>query len=43
MAMNLPPMIWGAHYNYVEDAMLLILASGKYNPDDHIRAYDDVP
>jgi len=36
-----PPMIWAVEYKYSEDAVLLVLASHKYDSDDYIRSYDD--
>jgi acetyltransferase-like isoleucine patch superfamily enzyme/dTDP-4-dehydrorhamnose 3,5-epimerase-like enzyme len=36
----LPPMIWGIQYKYTKDAVLLVLASDLYDPDDYIRDYD---
>lgn len=37
----IPPMVWGIQYKYTEDAVLMVLASDIYNPDDYIRDYDD--
>ncbi|AUH33073.1 WxcM-like domain-containing protein [Paracoccus tegillarcae] len=39
-ALHLPPMIWGTQYKYTEEAVLLVLASHAYDPDDYIRDYD---
>jgi hypothetical protein len=36
----LPPMIWAAQYNFSRDAVLLVLASAPYDPDDYIRDYE---
>ena len=36
----LPPMIWGVQYKHSSDAVLLVLASASYDPDDYIRDYD---
>jgi UDP-2-acetamido-3-amino-2,3-dideoxy-glucuronate N-acetyltransferase len=36
-----PPMIWGTQYKYSSDALLLVLASHRYDPDDYIRDYDE--
>jgi hypothetical protein len=36
----LPPMVWGSQYRYDADAVLLVLASHPYDPDDYIREYD---
>ena len=37
----MPPMTWGTQYNYSADAVLLVLASDPYDPDDYIRDYDN--
>lgn len=37
----IPPMIWGAQYNYSKEAVLLVFASENYDPDDYIRKYED--
>jgi dTDP-4-dehydrorhamnose 3,5-epimerase-like enzyme len=37
----LPPMVWAAQYNFSQDAVLLVLASAAYDPDDYIRDYDE--
>ncbi len=41
IGVHLPPMVWGIQYKYTEDAVLLVLASDTYNPDDYIRDYDE--
>jgi hypothetical protein len=33
-------MIWGTQYDYSQDALLLVLASDPYDPDDYIRDPD---
>lgn len=35
-----PPGVWGTQYRYTKDAVLLVLASHPYDPDDYIRDYD---
>lgn len=40
MALYVPPMIWGTQYRYSSDAVLLVLASEPYDPDDYIRDHD---
>ena len=35
----LPPMVWGIQYKYTEDAVLLVLASDRYDPAGYIRDY----
>ena len=39
-ALHLPPMIWGTQYKYTKDAVLLVLASHRYDADDYIRDYE---
>jgi acetyltransferase-like isoleucine patch superfamily enzyme/dTDP-4-dehydrorhamnose 3,5-epimerase-like enzyme len=34
------PGIWGIQYKYSKDAVLLVLASHRYNSDDYIRDYN---
>jgi hypothetical protein len=41
LALHLPPMIWGVQYKYSADAVLLVLASDVYRPEDYIRDYDE--
>jgi acetyltransferase-like isoleucine patch superfamily enzyme/dTDP-4-dehydrorhamnose 3,5-epimerase-like enzyme len=36
-----PPRIWRVHYKYSPDAMLLVLASDVYKPEDYVRNYED--
>lgn len=36
-----PPMIWGVQYKFSPDAVLLVLASERYDPNDYIREYDE--
>jgi hypothetical protein len=33
-------MVWATQYNYSPDAVLLVLASDVYDPEDYIRDYD---
>lgn len=37
----IPPMIWALQYNYSSDAVLMVLASHKYDPNDYIRDYEE--
>jgi UDP-2-acetamido-3-amino-2,3-dideoxy-glucuronate N-acetyltransferase len=39
-ALHIPPMVWGVQYKYSPDAVLMVLASDVYDPDDYIRDYD---
>jgi len=41
VAIHIPPMIWRTHYKYSQDAVLLALASERYEADDYIRDYSD--
>ena len=37
----MPPMTWGAQYDYSSDALLLVFASHFYEAKDYIRNYDE--
>src|SRR5664279_5527646 len=37
--LHMPPMTWGAQYNYSEDAILGVFASLPYDSADYIREY----
>lgn len=39
--LHIPPMIWATQYKYSQDAVLLVLASEKYDNADYIRDYDE--
>jgi hypothetical protein len=41
LGLYLPPMTWGIQYKYSLDAVLLVLASDIYDPEDYIRDYDE--
>lgn len=41
LALHMPPMTWGAQYDYSEDAVLLVLASHVYDANDYIHDYDE--
>lgn len=41
LGLHIPPMVWGTQYKYTSDAVLLVLASDVYDPDDYIRDYDE--
>jgi acetyltransferase-like isoleucine patch superfamily enzyme len=41
LGLYLPPMTWTVHYKYSPDALLLVLASDPYDPDDYVRDYDE--
>lgn len=40
LGLYLPPMVWGVQYKYSSDALLMVLASHGYDPDDYIRDYN---
>lgn len=40
-ALYLPPMVWSVQYRYSSDAVLLVLASQRYDDDDYLRDYDE--
>jgi hypothetical protein len=37
----MPALIWGAQYDYSPDAVLMVLASHQYDPDDYVHEYDE--
>ena len=39
LGVHLPPMVWGTQYKHSRGAVLLVLASEHYDPDDYIRDY----
>jgi UDP-2-acetamido-3-amino-2,3-dideoxy-glucuronate N-acetyltransferase len=39
IGVHLPPMVWGVQHKYTRGAVLLVLASAKYDPADYIRSY----
>ena len=41
IGLYIPPKIWRIHFRYSNDAVLLVLASHKYNAGDYIRKYND--
>jgi acetyltransferase-like isoleucine patch superfamily enzyme/dTDP-4-dehydrorhamnose 3,5-epimerase-like enzyme len=41
IGLHLPPMVWGIQYKYSEDAVMLVLASNKYDPGSYIRNYSE--
>lgn len=41
VGVHIPPMVWATQYKYSPDAVLLVLASAPYDPDDYIRDYDE--
>jgi UDP-2-acetamido-3-amino-2,3-dideoxy-glucuronate N-acetyltransferase len=41
LGLYVPPMVWSVQYRYTSDALLLVLASHPYEPEDYIRDYDE--
>ncbi len=41
LGLHVPPMVWAIQYKYSEDAVLLVLASDKYDPASYIRDYSE--
>lgn len=41
IGVHMSPMVWGVQYKYTKDALLLVLASNKYDDKDYIRDYDE--
>jgi UDP-2-acetamido-3-amino-2,3-dideoxy-glucuronate N-acetyltransferase len=41
IGVHLKPMVWGIQYKFSPDAVLLVLASDKYDPRDYIRNYEE--
>ena len=35
----MPPLMWGTQFKFTDDALLLVLASDWYDPEDYIRDY----
>ncbi|NOT63275.1 MAG: isomerase, partial [Acidobacteria bacterium] len=41
IGIHVVPLVWGVQYKFSPDAILLVLASAKYDPADYIRDYDE--
>lgn len=41
VGLYVPPLTWLTQYRYSADAMVLVLASAGYDPDDYVRDYDE--
>lgn len=41
VGLHVSPMIWAVQYKFSPDAMLLVLASERYDPASYIRDYDE--
>lgn len=40
-ALYIPPMVWRIHYKYSTNALVIVLASEKYDASDYIRDYSE--
>ncbi len=40
VGLYVPSRVWASQYRYEDDAVLLVLASHPYDPDDHVREYE---
>jgi acetyltransferase-like isoleucine patch superfamily enzyme len=40
-AAHLRPLVWGVQYRFTPDAVLAVIASGEYDPDEYVRDYDE--
>jgi acetyltransferase-like isoleucine patch superfamily enzyme len=40
LGLYVPPMVWATQYKFSREAILLVLASEKYEAEDYIRDYD---
>ena len=41
VGLHIPPLIWDAQHEFSPEAVLLVLASGHYDPADYIRDYSE--
>jgi acetyltransferase-like isoleucine patch superfamily enzyme len=41
IGVHVAPLVWTIQYNYSPDAVLLVLGSDVYKPEDYIRNYDE--
>jgi UDP-2-acetamido-3-amino-2,3-dideoxy-glucuronate N-acetyltransferase len=41
IGIHIPPLTWSTQFRYDPAAVLLVLASDPYDPDDYIREYDE--
>lgn len=41
VGLHVPPLVWAVQYRFSGDAVLAVLASHAYDPDDYIRDYED--
>ena len=41
LGLYVPPLVWTTFYRHAPDALVLVLASAKYDPDDYVRDYEE--
>lgn len=41
IGLYIPPLVWAIQYKFSHDALLLVFASERYDPEDYIRDYDE--
>ena len=41
LGLYIPPRVWATQQNHSRDAVLLVLSSAVYNPDEYIRDYEE--
>ncbi len=41
LGLYVPPLVWSVQYKHAPDAVLLALASDRYDPEDYIRDYSE--
>jgi UDP-2-acetamido-3-amino-2,3-dideoxy-glucuronate N-acetyltransferase len=41
LGLYVPPMVWAVQYKHSADALVLVFASDRYDPNDYIRDYDE--
>jgi len=41
IGIHIPPLVWSVQYKYTADAVLLVMGSDTYDPNEYIRDYDE--
>jgi dTDP-4-dehydrorhamnose 3,5-epimerase-like enzyme len=41
LGLHMPPLTWGTQYDFSSDAVLLVLASDRYDENDYIHDYEE--
>jgi dTDP-4-dehydrorhamnose 3,5-epimerase-like enzyme len=41
MGVHLPPRVWASQHEFSPDAVLLVLSSDNYDPNEYIRDYEE--